>query len=247
MSRPHIVSGARVWIVRPPARVPEPATSSCGARISEHPAFTGRAILVTLLPECRPPALVPCLLLSDRMRCKILGTALLCAVIGACGGDDDGDDGSGADASSGADAGAGGGDSGAGDDASAGEFPLHIISAWCGPADGPAVRIALGEADAEEPCAVSQDAPQVLLDVWTRDIEAPMTISFAPTEQNGNGALCPEGTASCRTFPAGDVTFESYADGESARGSWRLLDDEEMVTGDFQATWCEPAIPPPCG
>lgn len=181
------------------------------------------------------------------MRIRTLGLAFLCAVTSACGGDDDGDGGSGADASAGADAGAGGDDAASGGDASSGQFPLHIISAWCGPADGPAVRIALGEADAEEACAVDQDAPQVLLDVWTRDIEAPMTISFAPTERNGNGALCPEGTASCRSFSSGDVTFDSYVDGESARGSWRLLEDEEMVSGDFQATWCEPAVPPPCG
>ena len=172
--------------------------------------------------------------------------------MGACGGDDDGDGGSGADGSPSSDAsaeadGGAAADAGGRGDASAGQYPLHIISPSCGPADGPAVRITLGEPDAQDSCAIDQLAPHVLLDVWTQEIEAPVTFSFAPTEASGSGAFCPGGTAPCRSYPNGDIHFDTYAAGEGARGNWRLLGDEEMVTGDFDAAWCEPANPPPCG
>lgn len=169
---------------------------------------------------------------------------MLCAVTGACGGDDDGD-GSGADASTGVDAGAGG-DAAPTGDAGAGEFSLHIITPWCGPADEPSVRISLGDPDPDDSCAVDESAPHVLLDVWTQEIEAPMTYSFSATESSGAGAMCSGGTRPCRSFASGDIHFDSYAAGESADGTWRLL-GEEMVIGDFQATWCEPATPSPCG
>jgi hypothetical protein len=187
------------------------------------------------------------------MRYRTPGLVLLCAVVAACGGDDDGgEDGTGADASS-ADASAGGGDSGAGSDAGsrgdagAGPYARHIIAPWCAPNDGPAVRISLGDADAQDSCAIDELAPHVLLDVWTQEIEAPVTYSFAPTEASGSGAFCPGGTAPCRSFSTGDIHFDAYAAGESGVGTWRLLGDEEMMTGDFNATWCEPANPPPCG
>jgi hypothetical protein len=187
------------------------------------------------------------------MRCRTTGLALLCTLIGACGGDDDGGDGdggSGMDAS-GADASAGGGDSGADSgtrgDGGAGPYARHIISPACAPNDGPALRIALGDPHAEDSCAIDQLAPHVLLNVWTQDIDAPVTISFAETEASGSGSFCPGGTAPCRSFSSGDITFDSYAAGEGARGSWRLLGEEEMLTGDFDATWCETTPPPPCG
>jgi hypothetical protein len=187
------------------------------------------------------------------MRCKTAGLALLLSLF-ACG-DDDGGGGSSADAAPEADAsddgdGDGGTDASPDGDAGTGEFPVHIIHPWCGPADQPGVRIELGQADPENDCAVDQSAPNVQLDVWTLEIKPPVTFSFSPNEAMAGGALCPGSPAPCRSFPYGDIHFDTYEEAGSASGTWRLLgeDEEDSVNGTIQARWCEldPA-PPPCG
>jgi hypothetical protein len=186
------------------------------------------------------------------MRCKIAGLAFLLSLF-ACG-DDDGGSGSSADAAPESDAseddGDGGTDGSPDGDASAGEFAVHIIHASCGPADQAAVRIVLGDEDGQDDCAVDENAPSVQLDVWTQDIAAPVTFSFSPTESMASGALCAGGLAPCRSFPYGDIHFDTYDQGAGANGTWRLLgdDQDEIVSGTFEARWCEPDPPPgPCG
>ncbi|HWM85593.1 MAG TPA: hypothetical protein VNO33_07140 [Kofleriaceae bacterium] len=179
---------------------------------------------------------------------RILGIALLVAMVG-CGGDDDGSDGPGVDGSTGGSDAAGQGgeaDAGADEDAAVGELTRHIISPACGPADGPALRIQLGAAGAA-PCAIDEAAPSVRLDAWTQDIVAPMTISWAPGEALGTGSLCPGGEDTCRTYSAGDITFQTFDAEQGAAGTWRLLEGDQPVTGTFDATWCEPKVPDPCG
>ena len=176
------------------------------------------------------------------------GLAVL-LVVAACGDDDDGSGGSPSDGSPGADAGgdAGTGADGApGGDASVGEYSLHLVMPWCGPADQGAIAVVLGEADGNR-CAVDDAAASVRLEVWTRDITAPVTFSFAPTEALGSGILCPGGEQPCRTFPYGDIRFDTYDEESGATGSWRLQGAEDTVTGTFDATWCDPDPPRPCG
>jgi hypothetical protein len=196
--------------------------------------------------------LAPRLLDLVRMRCKSAGLAILLSLF-ACG-DDDGDGGSSADAAPETDAsddgnGDGGTDASPDGDASVGELPVHVIHPWCGPADQPAVRIALGQEDAQNDCAVDESATSVQLDVWTLEIEAPVTFSFSPNEAMASGALCPGAPAQCRSFLYGDIHFDTYEEGSAATGTWRLLgeDEEDSVNGTFEARWCEPDPPVPCG
>jgi hypothetical protein len=200
-------------------------------------------------------ALVLCLLVSvSVMFCKTVGFALLLALF-ACGDDDGGGSGSDADAAPESDASdedGNNGDGGTADasgDGGAGEFAVHLIQPWCGPAEEPAIRIVLGQEDAQDDCAVDETATRVQLDVWTQEIEPPVTFSFSPTEAMASGALCTGDPAPCRSFPYGDIHFDTYDEGNGANGTWRLLgdDQEETVTGSFEARWCDPDPPPPCG
>ncbi|HKE19928.1 MAG TPA: hypothetical protein VKB80_33875 [Kofleriaceae bacterium] len=189
-----------------------------------------------------------------RRKAWVPGLVLLLAVT-ACGDDDDGSGGSPSDGSPGADVGGGGGggdagtgaDGAAGGDASVGEYSVQFVMPWCGPADQGAVAVVLGEAGGDR-CAVDDAEASVRLEVWTRDITAPVTFSFAPTEAMGSGIVCPGGEQPCHTFPTGDIRFDTYDEDSGATGSWRLQGGgQDTVTGTFDATWCDPDPPRPCG
>jgi hypothetical protein len=179
--------------------------------------------------------------------------ALILATFG-CGGDDDDDDDpggtvidatpSGSDASPTADA-APAADGGA--DASVGEFAAQLVRPSCAPNDALAIRVLLGTAADGDGCGLDEDAESVQFEVWTREIEAPAIFSFAPGEAIGTGQMCPGGGDPCRTYDTGQIQFEAYEEGGAASGSWTLYEGETMITGDFTATWCEPAVPQPCG
>jgi hypothetical protein len=178
------------------------------------------------------------------------GLVLLLAVA-ACGDDDD-DDGTGgspSDGSPGADAAAGSDAGSAGDGApgaDGGRYSVQLVSPSCGPADQAAVAILLGEPTGGS-CAVDDSAPSVRLEVWTREITAPAMFSFAPGEALGGGQLCPGGERPCLSYATGDISFDTYDETSGATGSWRLIDEAGTVTGSFDATWCDPDPPRPCG
>lgn len=177
------------------------------------------------------------------MRHILLGLALV-SWVGGCGGDDDdsGDGGSIADASTGGD---GGGD--AATDALAGPYARQVVRPSCAPNDALSTKVLLGLPDQEDECAVDDLAPNLTLEVWTRDIEAPITFTFAPGEALGTATLCPGGEAPCTTFESGSITFRSFAQGESAAGTWILYGEGDPLSGSFGASWCEPDVPDPCG
>ena len=183
-----------------------------------------------------------------RRKAWVSGLAILLAAA-ACGDDDDGTGGSPSDGSPGADA-ADGSDAGTTGDgapgADGGQYTLQLVGPSCGPVDQPSIAISLGDPTGAS-CAVDDSAPSVRLSVWTQEITAPVTFSFAPTEALGDGQLCPGGDLPCRSYPTGDIRFDTYDEGSGATGSWRLQDDESTVTGTFGATWCDPDPPRPCG
>lgn len=188
-----------------------------------------------------------------RKMLAVLGLVIpLSMSIGGCGGDDDGAgetvDGSptGGDGSPGGDA--GDVDAGGGDDAAAGEFAVQIIRPSCAPNDGPAVRILLG-AESDDECAVSEEANRLDLQIWASpaEIEAPAIFSFAPGESNGAAQLCSGGNESCRSFETGSITLTVFRDGVDAAGTFALSGEGTDISGGFEATWCTPDPPEPCG
>jgi hypothetical protein len=187
------------------------------------------------------------------MQRKVSGLALVLSMV-ACGGDDD-DSGATADAGQETGDASTGGDSdgGADRDAATGAYAVHLIQPACGPADEPAVRILLGSPAEGDACAVNDLTGNVTLDIWTRDIDAAVTIRFGPEEAMGSGTVCPGddldpgARAPCRTYNTGAIRFDTYEDGRAASGSWQLSSFTAEVSGDFDATWCQPDPPGPCG
>ena len=172
-----------------------------------------------------------------------------------CGGDDDDGGASQADSAAGGNADGSPGSDGAASpdggegraDAAGGMYPLQLIRPACAPNDAPAVRILLGSRIDEDVCAVSAVNPNVNLELWTTEIQAPVTFSFAPTEAIGRGIVCPGGNLPCQNYDTGEIHFDTYKEAGGATGQWRLLAGEREVSGTFDSTWCDPDPPEPCG
>jgi hypothetical protein len=196
------------------------------------------------------------------MQSAHLGLAFLLLVT-ACGGDDD-SDGAQTDAAAGdgADAAPGGGDAATQDaaandggteaDASTTVYPVQLIRPSCSPPppplSRPSIRVLLGdEPTGGETCAVDDTRASVTVEVFTRDIVAPMTFNFG-TSVGGRGSYCAGGDAPCREYDIGSITFDTYEAGVGASGSWRLVaEGVEDLTGRFDGEWCEPDPPELCG
>lgn len=180
------------------------------------------------------------------MKPLLLGLAFALSI--GCGGDDDdsspGGDGS-PDAAegTGADASA---DAGEQADGSRSDFARQIVFPSCAPGDGPAVTILVGGAIEGDECEVSIDAPSVRLEIWTGDIEAPMTYSFIKGEANGAAQVCPGGDGPCINYPTGTIFVETFDMVRGATGAWALVGEGPNLEGIFDAAWCEPATVP-CG
>jgi len=180
------------------------------------------------------------------MRKLLPGLALILAMSG-CGGDDDDSGGSLTDATpSGSDA-APQADASVLVDAADSNYGVQIIRPSCAPNDEASVRILLGSLADGDPCAVDESLPSVDLQIWAREIEAPANFSFAPGEALGAGAFCPGGGQPCRAADTGEVQFDSFEDGAGAVGTWTLFEEDAGTSGEFTATWCEPDPPEPCG
>jgi hypothetical protein len=179
-------------------------------------------------------------MLTSKLR--LLLSFLLLA--GACDSGDDAGGGGDADADA-----EGGSADGSTDDTDAAPSPYgaHLIRPSCAPNDGAAVRILLGEAIGGDGCNVDDGGAIVDLEVWTRDIEAPETVEFGDGDFTGAGTACPGGEEPCFTYQEGAIHFDRYDDGTGAAGSFTLGSGNEQVSGTFDATWCEPDPPEPCG
>ena len=181
-----------------------------------------------------------------------VGLAVLTSMLG-CGDDDNGGSGAQTDAAQGGrDAAQGGSDAAAADggadrDAAPGSYPLQLIRPACAPNDAPSIRILLGSGIIDATCAVNDIAGSVTLELWTTEIVAPVTFTFAPTEAIGRGQICPGGNAPCLVYETGEIHFDTYKEGAGASGTWQLVADDEPMSGTFDTTWCDPDPPEPCG
>ena len=110
----------------------------------------------------------------------------------------------------------------------------------CGPADGPAFRLTLSDAPiAADSCSVLIGAARQLeILIYTNEIEAPQTVRFDSFE-TGFANDCPGGSAPCVLIEAGEIRFETFSN-QGASGSWRLEIGDEVETGSFNASFCDP-------
>jgi hypothetical protein len=152
------------------------------------------------------------------------------------------------------DAAPGGADAGDDDDAAptpdAGPspYPTHFIRRACAPNDGPAVRMLLGHGVDGALCTLDPVSSSVNIELWTQDIEAPGTYLFSARDPLGAGQVCIGGDGPCVIYQEGEIVFDTFELDVGASGTWRLFGDRGFEeSGTFDATWCDPDPPEPCG
>jgi hypothetical protein len=120
-------------------------------------------------------------------------------------------------------------------------FGYAVVRGSCAPWDGPAVAVTLTEQRASCKQAVY---PQLQIAVWRGfPIVAPATIEFNDKADNGGAAVLCTAENACQRAVSGEVKFDSYNDGKSAKGSYEFtFRDGTTMKGTFDAEWCQEKI-----
>lgn len=136
-------------------------------------------------------------------------------------------------------------------DAPAASLPFHLIRHDCGPADGPALHVGL-YTSVDPACGGDPLLPSITLYVYpTGSVTFPpaagTVITSTAAAPSGMVSACPGGTPPCRTSQDFTVTFDAYADGVDATGTYEAtFTDGSTERGSFEAMWCE-RTPVTCG
>lgn len=134
-------------------------------------------------------------------------------------------------------------------DAPPSPYASQVLAFTCAPNDGPALRLLLADSVDATTCRQDGFGPSLEIYLWVSpdSITAPQTITFSSGDANGSATHCLGGTAPCLLFDQGEVTFDSYEDGVSGSGTYKLIQGDTVEEGSFDATWCDPATPKLCG
>jgi len=127
----------------------------------------------------------------------------------------------------------------------AGSFAGAFLSPDCAPDDGAALSLRLYEVAVPE---CSADTDHRVLSFYLFEgatsflpIEAGETLTSSSA--SGSATACPGGEAPCRSGESWSLTFETYAEGTGASGTYTVtFDDGETVSGRFDAAWCDPGV-----
>ena len=138
-----------------------------------------------------------------------------------------------------------------GTDAASGLPATAYVGRDCAPDDGAAVSVLVYTSPVPD-CSADPEQRSLRITVYdgadsVLPISAPHTITSTATRATGSVIDCPGGRAPCRTSSAFTITFDTYAEGAGATGTYTATFAEgPPATGRFEATWCEVA-PPMCG
>jgi len=125
-----------------------------------------------------------------------------------------------------------------------GGLPFHLIRHDCGPTDGPALRVGL-YGGVDPACGGDPSQRSVELFVFASGTDAfppaaGSVIRSTVAMPRGTVTECPGGTPPCRTSQDFTLTFDSYADGVDASGTYDVtFAGGETTSGSFDAMWCE--------
>lgn len=126
-------------------------------------------------------------------------------------------------------------------------YDVQWISDACGPADGPALWLSLGETTVLDSCLAGGVGDR-RINLWVWDVEV---LEVGGTVQldgvEGDGELCPGGDDPCEEATGGSITFDGLEEDVDASGSWTMTTASGTWQGSFDTSWCEWPGPLPCG